>query len=246
MGFSQPSYNARPTRPARCATSKSKSEGFTTVSSTTKICLTDPLMATLRTMGECPISTFLWATKSTVLPSGSNGWMTAESPVTTMAKALMSPLTLSICMRKLTQLGMAKKTLSSHSLPGSAPSSSGLAAILCTCSMKSKTLMTRGWLGRSPASASLTKRPLNLPCKSKSCTKNLMWPVRHEPCLRNDWSSPVQPRRWPNLRTSRRRLACCPHTLVTRTTIDKNVSSNQRVMLLALRMPGGYRLPRLM
>ena len=29
-------------------------------------------------------------------------------------------------------------------------------------------------------------------------------------------------------------------------TVDKDISSNRRVMLLALRMPGGYRSPCLM
>ena len=48
------------------------------------------------------------------------------------------------------------------------------------------------------------------------------------------------------LKISRRRLAYFPHTLVTRTTVNEDVSSNQRVMLLALRMPGGYRSPHLM
>ena len=216
------------------------------VSSIMKTNLNEPLMATSRMMGKYPTSTFPSEMESTILPSGSRGWKMAGSQVTMRAKALMSPLMLSICMCKLTQLGMARKTPSNHSLLGFMSSSLGLAATLCTCSMKLKTLMTGGWLERSPASMSSIKRPPNSPCELRSCMKSSMWPATPEPCQRNDWSSPTQPKRWPDLKTSWRRLAYYPHMLIARTTIDKNVSSNGRVMLSALRMPGGYRLPHLM
>ena len=158
----------------------------------------------------------------------------------------MSPLTLSTYMRKLTQLGMARKTPSNRSPPGSAPSLSGQAVTSCTCSMTSATLTTGGWLGRSPASVSSTKKLLSSPHGLKSYTRSSMQPATPEPCQRSDWSSPTPLKRWRDSKTSQKRLACCPHTLVARTTIDEDVLSNQRVMLLALRTPGSYRSPCLM
>ena len=158
----------------------------------------------------------------------------------------MSLPTLSICMRKLTQLGMARKTPSSHSPPGSMPSLLGPAVTLCTCSATLVTLTTGGWLGRSLASVSSTKKPPNSPHELTSYTKNSMPPAMPKPCQRSDWSSPTCLKRRPDSKTSQRRLACCPHTLVARTTVDEDVSSNRRVMLPALRTPGSYRSPRLM
>ena len=203
-------------------------------------------MATSRMRGEYPTSTFPSVTESTTLPSGSRGWKMAESLVTMRAKALMSPLTLLICMHKLTQLGMAKKTPLNHSPPGSVPSSLGPAATSYTCSAKSKTLTTGGWLGRSLASASSIKKPPNSPYRLRCYTKSSMQPTMPEPCQRSDWSSREWPRKQPGSKTSQRRLACCPHILITRTTINEDISSNQRVMLPALRMLGGYRSPCLM
>jgi hypothetical protein len=158
----------------------------------------------------------------------------------------MSPLMSSIYTYRLTQSDMVKKTPSNCSLLGSTPSSSGPPVTSYIYSVKSKTLMTGGWLGRSPTSASLIKKPPNSLHELRSYTKNSMRLVTPEPCPRNDWSSPVQPRRQPDSKTSQRRLACCPHTLVAKTTIDEDISSNWRVMLPALRMPGGYRSPCLM
>ena len=149
----------------------------------------------------------------------------AELLATMRAKALMSPLMLLTCMHRLTRLGMVRKTPSSCSPPGSVPSSLGPVATLCTCSTKSKTLTTEGWLRRSPASTSLIKKPPNLLHKSRSYTKSSMRPTMPKPCPRSDWSSPMQPRRRLNLKTSQRRLACCPHTLITK-TVNKDISSN--------------------
>ena len=158
----------------------------------------------------------------------------------------MSPLILSIYMRKLTRMGMARKTPLNRSLPGSMPSSLGPAVTSCTCNTTSATLMTGGWLERSLTSTSSVRKPPNSPHDSMSYMKNSTQPAIPKPCQRNDWSSPVPPRRQPGSKTSQRRLACCSHTLVARTTIDEDVSSNRRVMLPALRTPGGYRLLRLM
>jgi hypothetical protein len=196
--------------------------------------------------GEYPTSTFPSAMESSNQPNGSRSWRTGRSPDSTNSKALMSPLTLSTYMCKLTQMGMARKTPSNHSPPGSMPSSSGPAVTSCTCSATLATLTTGGWLGRSLASVSSIKKPLNSPHEPMSYMKSSTRPVMPEPCLRSDWSSPVHPGKQHDSKTSRRRLACCPHTLIAKTTINEDISSNRRVMLLALRTPGGYRSPHLM
>ena len=116
-----------------------------------------------RTMDEYPTSTFPLVMGSSSQPNGSRSWKTGRLPDSTSSKALMSPLTLSTYMRRLTQLGMARKTPSNHSPPGSTPSSLGPAVTSCTCSATLATLTTGGWLGRSLASTSSIKKPPNLP-----------------------------------------------------------------------------------
>ena len=102
-----------------------------------------------------------------------------------------------------------------------------------------------GRLGRSPTSVSSIKKPPSLPRELTSCMKSSTRLTMPKPCPRSNWSSPAWPRRQPDSKPSQKRLSCCPHTLVARTATDEDVSSNQRVMLLALRTPGGYRSPRL-
>ena len=171
-GSSQPSPNTTPKKPAKFAASKSKSVGSTTTSNIMKTYLSKPPMDTSRTTGRCPTSTSPLEMGSSNRPSGSRSWKTEGSPDSTNNKALMSPLMLSTCMRRLTQLGMARKTPSSCSPPGFMPSSSGPAVTSCTCSGTSVTLMTGGWLGRSPASTSLIKKPPSLPRELKSYMKS--------------------------------------------------------------------------
>ena len=171
-GSLQPSLDVMPEKPARSIALKNKSVGSMTMLSTTKTHLTSLLTTTWRTMDKFPISTSPSAMESSVQPNGSRGWMTEELPGTMTPRALMSPLILSTYMCKLTQLGMARKTPLNHSPPGSVPSSSGPAAISCTCSTTSRTLTTGGWLGRSPTSVSSIRKLPNSPCELKSYTKN--------------------------------------------------------------------------
>ena len=124
--------------------------------------------------------------ESTIPPSGSRSWKTAESSVIMRAKALMSPLTLSTYMHRLTRLGMAKKTLLSHSLPDSMPFSLGPAVTSYICNMKSKILTTGGWLRRSLTFMSSTKRPPNLLYKSKSYIQSSIQPTTLEPYQRSN------------------------------------------------------------
>ena len=235
-----------PKKTSKSVASRSKSAGSMIVLGTTKTYSNMPPMGTSRTTGESPTSSFPSATGSLNQQSGSRSWKTVELLGFMSNKARMSPLTLSIYMRKLTQLGMVRKTPSSRSLPGSVPSLLGPAATSCTCSTTSATLITGGWLGRLLTSpSSIRKLPSSL-YESTSYMKNSTPPMMPEPCQRNDWSSRMHLKRRPDSKTSQRRLACCPHILVARTTVDEDVLSNWRVMLPALRTPGGYRSPRLM
>ena len=158
----------------------------------------------------------------------------------------MSPRTLLTSMCKLTRLGMARKTPSNPSLPGSTPSCLGLAVTSSICKTKSKTLMTGGWLGRSPTSTNSIKRPQSSPYKLKSCRKSSTRLATPGLCPRSGLSSPGHLKRLPGLRTSQGRLACHTLTPITRTMVDEDISSNWRVMSLALRTPGSYRSPCLM
>ena len=201
-GSSQPSRDMTPKKTSKSIASKNKSVGSTIVSSITKTYSNVPPTDTSKTTGEYLTSSFPSVTESSSQQSGSRSWKTVKLPGSTSSRARMSPLTLSTYMRKLTQLGMARKTPSNRSPPGSVPSLSGQAVTLCTCSATSATLTTGGWLGRSPASASSTKKPLSSPHGLKSCTKSSTQPTMPEPCQRNDWSSPTPLKRQRDSKTS--------------------------------------------
>ena len=135
-----------------------------------------------------------------------------ELLASTRARVPMSPHILLISICKLTQLGMVRKTPLNRSLPGSVPFYSGPAATLSTCKIKLKTLTTGGWLRRSPASVSLTRKSQNLPCELKSCTKSLMQLVIPGLCSRSGLFSPGHLKRLPGSRISQERLPCHTHT----------------------------------
>jgi hypothetical protein len=143
-----------------------------------------------------------------------------------MARAQMSPLTSLICMCKLTQLAMARKTPLNHSLPSSEPSCSDPVATLSTYNVKSKTLMTGYWLGRSPSSTSSMPKLQNSLCELKFCTKSSIPPMTPGPCPRSGSSSPEHLKRLLVSRTSRRRLSCHTPPSNARATVNEDVSSN--------------------
>ena len=182
--------------------------------------------------------------ESSALPIGSKDLKMVESLVIMMAMAWISPLTLSIGMHKLTGSGMARKTPLNRSLAGLRLSYLNPVVTPSICNARSKILMTGGWLGRSPASTSSIMKWQNSPCRLRSCMKSLMLPTTPGPCLRSNSFSPGHLKRQPGLRTSRGRLVC--HApLSDAKAVDEDISSNWRVMSLAMRMPGGYRSLRI-
>ena len=201
-GSSQPSLGTTLKRTSKSIASRNKLAGSMIVSSTMKTYSNVPPTDTSKTMDESPTSSFPWATGSSNQQNGSKSSKTVESLGSTNSRARMSPLTLSTYMRRLTQLGTAKKTPLNRSLPGSVPSSLGQAATSCTSSATLATLTTRGWLGRSLASASSIKKPPSSPHGLKSCMKNSTQPATPEPYQRSDWSSPVHLKRRRDSKTS--------------------------------------------